>query len=231
MKPPTPDDDRPTVIPPYDVEEMARRGPARDPAEETPTVVPPNGPESFRGPASTLSNEHELEAARLASMRSSAPPSRPPVIPRWSTPPGPRERPGDEPVIEIVSGDDPNIDPLDEARALFDDGDEAAAHAVLEGLLRRTPSNADARRLAEQCELVLVAKYTKEVGLLARVPKIAVPMAQLVSLSLDHRAGFLISLVNGVSSLGLIVDLSGMSRMEVLGTFADLKARGVVTLR
>jgi hypothetical protein len=238
-KPPNPDEERPTVIPPYDVEEMARRARSSAPAplasDDTPTVMPPNGPEEFRGPASTLSNEHELEAARIASMYGSTPPSRPPVVGRWSIAPGPpRELPGDEPAIEILAdleGAEVRFDPLDEARVLIDGGEEAAALAILEGLLRRSPANVAVRGLAEECESILVAKYTEELGSLARSPKIAVPVSQLVSLSLDHRAGFLISLVDGVSSLALIVDLSGMSSREVLGTFVDLKQRGVVTFR
>jgi hypothetical protein len=248
-KPPTPDspdDDRPTIVPPYDVEEMARRArssapvpsaaESEPPDNETPTVIPPGGPETFRAQARTLSNEQELEAARLASMRGSQPPSsRPAFTARWSTSPAPRDRPGDDPVIEIIDSsgqvEEARLDPIDEARVLADSGDEASALAILEEVLRSAPSNAPARQLAEDCERILGAKYIAQLGSLERIPKIAVPLERLVSLSLDHRAGFLLSLVDGISSLALILDLSGMSSSEVLGTFVVLKERGIITLR
>ena len=155
---------------------------------------------------------------------------------RWSIPPGARERFGEDPVIEILSGADAQSEaealaPLDEARMLLEAGDEPAALAIAEGILRRTPSNAPARQIAEACERALAAKYTAQLGSLARVPKLAVPVEKLVSLSLDHRAGFLISFVDGSSSVSTIIDMSGMPPSEVLRTFIDLKEGGVISLR
>jgi hypothetical protein len=226
--------ERPTVVPPFDVEEMARRSRSSSPVkpepldsdDAIPTVIPPPSDE-FRAHARTLVDEDELEVARVASMhRSSLPPA---LNPSMSIGPV-GERPGEEPVVEIGE-DDLALDPVDEARMLLDEGDEEGALALVDGLLRRGPGNARARQLAEECEHALTAKYAKRLGSLTRVPKLALSVDQLVSLSLDHRAGFLLSFVDGMSSLAMIVDMSGMSPSEVLRTFVELSDRLVITLR
>ncbi len=252
------ENERPTVVPPFDVEEMARLSRASgrvepdgdtDPGidDDMPTVIPPGGGPELRAQVTTLVDASELEGARVASMQQSSLP--PPTVGarvasagsagagRWSIAPGPRERPGEDPVIEIVESEqsveesEEDLDPLDEAQLLLDGGDEEAALSIVEVLLRRTPSNAPARRIAEECERALATKYAAQLGSLARVPKLAVTVDKLVSLSLDHRAGFLISFVDGVSALATIMDMSGMSPSEVLRTFVDLHGRGIITLR
>lgn len=227
------ENERPTVVPPFDVEEMARRTRSSGPAgagahdsDDMPTVIPPPSEELRAARVATLVDEDELEVARVASMqKSSLPPALDPFRSAFPEP----ERPGDDPVLEV--GGDDGLDPVDEARMLLDAGDEAAALAIVEGLLRKTPSNRAAREIAEECEEVLAAKYARELGSLTRVPRLAIPVDQLVSLSLDHRAGFLLSFVDGASSLATILDMSGMSASEVLRTFVELNDRRIIALR
>ena len=144
------ENERPTVVPPFDVEELARRSRVSGPAatepdididididQDMPTVIPPAGGE-FRAQITTLVDEAEMEGARVASMQQS---SQPPAVSgagaRWSIAPGPRERPGEDPVIEIVEGaqsfqEEEELDPLDEAQLLLDGGDEEGALAIVE---------------------------------------------------------------------------------------------------
>jgi hypothetical protein len=207
---------RPTVVPPFDVEALARHSGTGEPSGRPP----------MRAQSVTLVDDVELEAARLASMHRS---SLPPVL--TSIPLREPERPGEDPVLEILSTPPIDGDPLDEARLRLDAGDEAGALAIVEDLLRRAPSHAPARELAAECERVLVEKYSAALGRLDRVPKLAVPLDRLVSLALDHRAGFLISFVDGLSTVAAIVDMSGMPPSEVLHTLLDLKEQGVISLR
>ncbi len=48
---------------------------------------------------------------------------------------------------------------------------------------------------------------------------------------LDHRAGFLLTFVDGASSIDDILDGSGLSRVDALHVLADLLAKGVIVLR
>jgi hypothetical protein len=49
-------------------------------------------------------------------------------------------------------------------------------------------------------------------------------------LSLDHRAGFLLSLVDGISTVEEILDMSGMTRLEALRLMYTLTQQNVVAL-
>jgi hypothetical protein len=53
----------------------------------------------------------------------------------------------------------------------------------------------------------------------------------LKRLPLDHRAGFLLSLMDGTLDLETVVEVSGMPRDEVLRIVRDLYDSGVVDLR
>lgn len=53
----------------------------------------------------------------------------------------------------------------------------------------------------------------------------------LKRLPLDHRAGFLLSLMDGTLSIDMLVEVSGMPRDEVLRIVRDLHDSGVVDVR
>jgi hypothetical protein len=56
-------------------------------------------------------------------------------------------------------------------------------------------------------------------------------VSALKRLPLDHRAGFLLSLMDGTLDLETVVEVSGMPRDEVLRTVRDLFDSGVVDQR
>jgi hypothetical protein len=62
------------------------------------------------------------------------------------------------------------------------------------------------------------------------VPRLALPLHDLMAMQLDHRAGFLISLVDGTYSLEMILDACAMKREEALAILADLAARGIIII-
>jgi len=67
--------------------------------------------------------------------------------------------------------------------------------------------------------------------LLMAVPSLAVAPSELARLALDHRAGFILSHVDGVSDIETILDVSAMPTEEALGILTDLASRGIITLR
>ncbi|MGD0676975.1 MAG: hypothetical protein ABSC94_16290 [Polyangiaceae bacterium] len=62
----------------------------------------------------------------------------------------------------------------------------------------------------------------------AGAPRVTMSSEALKRLPLDHRAGFVISLMDGSIDLEMIVDLCGMERDDALGLVRDLYESGVV---
>jgi hypothetical protein len=63
------------------------------------------------------------------------------------------------------------------------------------------------------------------------VPVVVMPVDLLKRLPLDHRAGFLLSLMDGAVDLETMVEIAGMPRGEVLRLVRDLFESGVVDFR
>jgi len=66
---------------------------------------------------------------------------------------------------------------------------------------------------------------------LMAVPTLAVSRAELGRLKLDHRAGFVLSHVDGVSDVESILDVSAMPQEETLNILAELAAQGIIIIR
>ena len=122
-------------------------------------------------------------------------------------------------------------DPLAELRERYALGDFSGALAIAEGLLEDQPGNADAQRYAESCRDVLRQMYAARLGPLDQVPVVAIPAEQLRWLTLDHRSGFLLSHVDGVSTLEEILDVSGMNPLEAMRIIYDLLQQKVIALQ
>ncbi|MEJ7603135.1 MAG: serine/threonine-protein kinase [Kofleriaceae bacterium] len=60
------------------------------------------------------------------------------------------------------------------------------------------------------------------------VPRLVIDAQRLTGLSLDHRAGFLMSCIDGQSSLDDILCLSGMTRLETLRLVCELADQRVI---
>lgn len=110
----------------------------------------------------------------------------------------------------------------------FDQGDFSGALVLAEGLLEENPDDAMARRYADSCVEALRQMYKSRLGDGSRVLRLAMPPDQLRSLSLDHRAGFLLSCIDGSSSIDEILDVSGMQTLEALRILYELVQEGVV---
>ena len=65
---------------------------------------------------------------------------------------------------------------------------------------------------------------------LDRVPTLAITFGELRTLQLDHRAGFLVSLIDGMSTVEMILDVCGMPSSEAAAMLAGFLERGIVTL-
>jgi hypothetical protein len=124
------------------------------------------------------------------------------------------------------------------AEALFADrmierlaaSDYAGALTAAEALLVHQPLNDDARDCAQIARSELRKLYVARLGSLGRVPHIAVGLQGLLSLSLDFRAGFLLSRVDKQASLAQIVDACGLPQLDSLRILSELYLQRVINL-
>jgi len=135
-------------------------------------------------------------------------------------------RPTDPPESDGVDPDGPMArDRLrGELRDRYAVGDFSGALEIAERLL-----GADAQD-AESCREVLLHMLAARIGSLDRVVTTVVAPDQIRWLSLDHRAGFLLSLVDGMSTAEELLDISGMTRLDALRILSHLLEERVVAL-
>jgi hypothetical protein len=136
------------------------------------------------------------------------------------------------PPAKAASGAPPSIeDTVREMRDRYSLGDYTGALVLAEGLLEDVPSNAEVKDCAENCRSVLRQMYTARIGPLDRVPVVTVARDQLRWLSIDHRAGFVLSHIDGVSSLEMILDVSGMPLLDALRILCELAQQRIISFR
>jgi hypothetical protein len=261
--------ERPTVNPPFDVEEFARAAsapsgqPQHFPGAPThrppaPPTVPRFGSEPPSGRI-TLTNEVELERARAQSALANPPPrtvtsgalsianarapSAPNVVARGAPLPcdGPPRPPSganiESAVLGAIGGGSapPEItertidDPIGEMRERFSLGDYTGALEMAELIIAELPEDGEAAECAENCRTVLENMYAARLGPLDRVPTVIVARNQMRWLSMDHRAGFILSLIDGSSSIEMILDLCGMSKLDALRILQELVQQKIVS--
>jgi hypothetical protein len=232
-------------------------GPESREASDTAVTMPPPAapapatPKTESGPPSehrTPRGMQKLEDARALSAREdlTRDDRRPRLIPgsllslaNMQVPSNlpPRVAP-DDPVVTLVgveevpdSSPEIQVDPQNEMQERFALGDYSGALVVAESLLEENPTHVEALEYAESCRAVLQQMYTARIGSLQRVPVVEVARDQLRWLSIDHRAGFVLSLVDGISSLEMILDVSGMPSLDALRILFELLEQRIISFR
>jgi len=167
-----------------------------------------------------------MSDADLAQLASPAPGSdvRPASDLAKTAPPPPHD---DEKSDVRLLARDPRSEELAD---LLADKDYRSALVVAEEILADDPNDMDAKEGMLRCQAELESVYVKRLGSLLQVPSIAVSMKEIPSLALDNRSAFILSLVDGVSTLDMILDMSGMQRLEALRVLHELIQHGTLTL-
>lgn len=114
------------------------------------------------------------------------------------------------------------------ATDLLDLDDYSGAMAAVEKVLALDPSNATAQELKVRCEQTLLAMYESKLGDLTRAPTLRLKPDEVVWLNLDHRAGFLLSMIDGQICLEDLFTLSSMSRLETARILLQLVQEKVI---
>lgn len=254
---PESENDRPTVNPPFDVEAFARAASTSKFPRDAPTRPPPGRAPSEEGAHReqqvTLTDEVELEKARARSAKLSDPPKRvtssalsiadaraksSPSVPVPDVAAPPASASIEDAVLDAIGAQaGPEItertieDPAAEMRERFSLGDYTGALEMSELILAEEPGNLEAAECGENCRSVLEGMFTAKLGPLSRVPMVVVPRTQMRWLSIDHRAGFVLSLVDGSSSVDMILDVCGMPKLDALRILHELVQLKIVAFR
>jgi len=107
-------------------------------------------------------------------------------------------------------------------------GDYEGALEIAEVVIMETPGNLLVRECRDRCHDALAKRYAETVGPLGRVPVVIAERATARCASIDHRAGFLLSLIDGTSSLEAILDACGMPRLDALRIVREMVLRKIV---
>jgi hypothetical protein len=145
----------------------------------------------------------------------------------------PEPGPGEGDALDLVNRSRPSqqLDLVGEMEELYALDDLTGALRYAELILGREPESQQAKRCAENCRKRLLSLYSSKIGNLGAVPVPALGDAELRWLGLDHRSGFLLSRVDGVSTVEEVLDICGMPRLEALKTLVDLLDRGAIRVR
>jgi hypothetical protein len=107
-------------------------------------------------------------------------------------------------------------------------GDFSGSLEMIEKILKVDPEHAEARAYLTQNEATLVAMYESKLGPLGRVPRLAIKQEEIMWLNLDHRAGFLLSQIDGAVDYENLFALSGLPRLDTARILAALLLDGVI---
>lgn len=146
-----------------------------------------------------------------------------------------RERPHTLPCPPLLGDDQHLAEPPssaggrhDKLRLRFEVGDYSGALVLAEALLDEDADDEIARRYADSCNETLRQMYKARIGAGSQVLRVMISREELRSLNLDHRAGFLLSCIDGYSSIDEILDVSGMQELEALRLLFELVQADVI---
>ncbi len=125
----------------------------------------------------------------------------------------------------------PSADPIRNMKDRYAMGDFTGALSVAEKVLAEDPTNGEATRFAQSCRDVLTDMFASRIGGMDQLVTVAMGPDQIRWLSLDHRAGFLLSMVDGTSTVEELLDVSGMQPLDALRILCSLLDQQVVALR
>ena len=123
----------------------------------------------------------------------------------------------------------PDVDVwMSAAKDLHALGDFSGSLEMIEKILKVDPEHAEARDYLRHNEATLVAMYESKLGPLGRIPRLAIKPEEVMWLNLDHRAGFLLSQIDGTVDYESLFALSGLPRLDTARILATLIADGVI---
>lgn len=117
-----------------------------------------------------------------------------------------------------------------EARRLMGTGDFEAALDLLRSVVETDEFNLELEATVELVRSYLYKVYLESVGDLAVIPSLSEKSADITKFNLPPDAGFLLSMIDGATSIESLISLSGMDAFEALRIVKGLMEGGLVRI-
>jgi hypothetical protein len=127
----------------------------------------------------------------------------------------------------FVAGGEPTID---RARRLHRDGQHEEALFLLTHLLELAPLHPEATKLSSECRQALERQCLSAIGSESAILVAAVSAEELKRFALDNVSGFLLSRMDGATTVENLLDISGLPRLLALRHLRSLLERGIVVV-
>lgn len=114
------------------------------------------------------------------------------------------------------------------ARGLLERGESERALDIVEQWIDGSPDDQNARALATACRETIERQCIETIGSLSATLVVAIPPTNLRQSSIDSIAGYVLSLIDGATTVETLLDLCGPRRLNALQRLRDLVAKGVV---
>jgi len=221
--------------------------PATAPAQTQTFASPPLQPAQTQTFASPLPQPASTMTFAAPPPADATPAPRPPAVdPRPKNPwdDGPSlaipqpEDPGDETSgawsihkealpIEAVADDETEVW-LRGARELVGLNDFSGALELVGKILERKPGDKDAQQMYDLCENNLTLMFESKIGSMTARPHVAIKPDEVIWLSLDPRAGFVLAQIDGEVSFDDLYAICGLKRLDTARILCELLEQGVV---
>ncbi len=114
------------------------------------------------------------------------------------------------------------------ARDMLDLDDFSGAVELLEKAIDREPDSTEVRQLLKQAQGELERHLRVKLGGGSRTPAVRMSGDEVIWLNLDHRAGFILSLIDGNTSLDDLKSICGLPNLDLLRILVQLLDEKVI---
>ncbi len=140
--------------------------------------------------------------------------------------------------VDAADGGESGMQPIGQAwlevfedmKLAFTYRDYERALELGERYLKHDPQNEVAQLSVHECRAILEAQLEELLGPLDRKPTLAVPLSALANARLDHRASFLLTRIDGHTSIEDLLDLAGMPRLDAMLLLRDFVEQGYIAI-
>ena len=111
---------------------------------------------------------------------------------------------------------------LAEGRRRYQLHDFAGAIEVLDVMPAEAPQAEEARNVIASSRRNMLKMYESKIGDFDQVPRVLISNEEIIWLNLNHRAGFILSQIDGAVTYEDIISLSGMPRLDTVEILSQL---------